>query len=44
MFKNSMTPRVINRPTPSRPGLIYSQRSTEYARIISTRNIQGGAR
>lgn len=40
MFKTSMTPRTINRPTPARPkpGTVYSQRSTEFARII------GGAR
>jgi hypothetical protein len=40
MFKNSMTPRIINRPAPTRPqpGAIYTQRSVEFARIM------GGAR
>jgi hypothetical protein len=40
MFKNQATPRIINRPAPTRsqPGAIYTQRSVEFARIM------GGAR
>lgn len=40
MFKTSMTPRTITRPTPARPApaAVYTQRATEFARII------GGAR
>jgi hypothetical protein len=35
MFKNSMTPQSITRPTPSRPGVVYTQRGQEFARIMA---------
>jgi hypothetical protein len=36
MFKNIMTYPSSVRPAPARPGLIYTQRATEYARIMGT--------
>ena len=36
MFKNSMTPQNITRPAPTRPGVIYTQRGQEFARIMAT--------
>jgi hypothetical protein len=36
MFKNSMTPTNVTGPAPARPGIIYTQRATEYARIMAT--------
>lgn len=44
MFKNSMTPQNITRPAPARPGIIYTQRATEFARIMGSARISGGAK
>ncbi|MFE5837230.1 hypothetical protein [Arthrobacter sp. NPDC056493] len=36
MFKNQYAPRTINRPAPTRPGLVYTQRGNDFARLIAT--------
>lgn len=36
MFKNSMAPQAASRPAPTRPGVIYTQRGNEFARIMET--------
>jgi hypothetical protein len=44
MYKNSMTYPTSVRPAPARPGIIYTQRSTEFARIMGSARISGGAK
>jgi hypothetical protein len=44
MFTFSMAPRTSIRPAPARPGIIYTQRSTEFARIMGSARTSGGAK